>query len=70
MIERLDAMYDRIPARLSTPLTIASGLVAATGTGLVMAAMAYGEWTTAVVAAGVFFLAGLLWHGADHASSR
>ena len=61
-------LFDAIPTALGTPLAAAAVIVAAAGSVLVVFATAYGDWVPAAWAAGVFTLAGMLWHLADHAS--
>ena len=63
-------LFDAIPATSATPLAAAATFAAAAGSGLILFATAYGDWVPAVWAAGVFALAGVLWHLADYASTR
>ncbi len=65
----LKPVFDAIPESAATPLTVAAGVAAAAGTGLVLLATAYGDWVPAAWSGGTFVLAGLLWHGSDHASN-
>jgi hypothetical protein len=64
----LGAIYDAVPESLATPLTVAASVTAAAGAGLILAATIYGSWMLAAVAGATFAVAGVLWHGADHAS--
>ena len=66
----LAAIYDAVPKSMATPLTVAASVTAAAGAGLVLAATIYGSWILAASAGATFAVAGVLWHGADHASRR
>jgi hypothetical protein len=66
----LSSIYDSIPPSAATALTAAAAVIAAVGAGLVFMATVYGDWVPAVVAAITFTIAGVMWHGADHAAHR
>jgi hypothetical protein len=64
------SIYDSIPPLAATALTAAAAVIAAVGAALVFMATVYGDWIPAVVAAATFTIAGVMWHGADHAVHR
>jgi len=64
MVRRL---FDAIPTSAATPLLVAAAAIGAVGAALVFVATVYGNWIPALGAAGAFVLAGVAWHGADHA---
>ena len=64
------AWFDAVPAHLATPFTLGASIVAAAGSALVLWGTVYGAWAPALWAVGVFAVAAVLWHLADHASGR
>lgn len=70
MRRQLSALYDGIPPSAATALTVAATVIASIGAALVFIATVYGDWIPAVVAAATFAVAGVVWHGADHAGHR